>query len=439
VCLQRTHVSIRVSSSFRNIEIFWLFARPYDPGRKNQKFQVRHATSAKIQILRVRGLMVYSVFVQLGDGAFITVASCDDFEQAIQIVDALSASWPRKYVVRDSNGNEIYVKEHPPTLSSLRILVVDDFKDWRNQVRLLLQERPKWHVISEATDGLEAVQKAGELKPDLILLDIGLPKLNGIEAARRMRELSPISKIVFLSMEKSLDVVQMALSTGAQGYVHKASAQGDLLAGIDAVLRGEQFVSSALEGTKSAHATGARIPRRHAVQFYSDDRVLLDRLVRFVAEALKTGGVAIVIASESHRAGLFQRLKREGSNVDAAIREGRYIPLDAVNTLSLFMINGMLDSARFLKVVGGLVEGAAKTGKIMPSRVAVFGEWVSLLGAEGKWDAAVRIEQLWNQLATTYEIDLLCGYSVNNFHGEKDELVLERIRAEHSAVFSEGA
>jgi DNA-binding NarL/FixJ family response regulator len=439
VCLQRTHVSIRVSSSFRNIEIFWLFARPYDPGRKNQKFQVRHATSAKIQILRVRGLMVYSVFVQLGDGAFITVASCDDFEQAIQIVDALSASWPRKYVVRDSNGNEIYVKEHPPTLSSLRILVVDDFKDWRNQVRLLLQERPKWHVISEATDGLEAVQKAGELKPDLILLDIGLPKLNGIEAARRMRELSPISKIVFLSMEKSLDVVQMALSTGAQGYVHKASAQGDLLAGIDAVLRGEQFVSSALEGTKSARATGARIPRRHAVQFYSDDRVLLDRLVRFVAEALKTGGVAIVIASESHRAGLFQRLKREGSNVDAAIREGRYIPLDAVNTLSLFMINGMLDSARFLKVVGGLVEGAAKTGKIMPSRVAVFGEWVSLLGAEGKWDTAVRIEQLWNQLATTYEIDLLCGYSVNNFHGEKDELVLERIRAEHSAVFSEGA
>jgi hypothetical protein len=98
----------------------------------------------------------------------------------------------------------------------------------------------------------------------------------------------------------------------------------------------------------------------------------------------------------------------------------------------------MLDSARFLKVVGGLVEGAAKTGKIMPSRVAVFGEWVSLLGAEGKWDTAVRIEQLWNQLATTYEIDLLCGYSVNNFHGEKDELVLERIRAEHSAVFSEG-
>jgi DNA-binding NarL/FixJ family response regulator len=379
--------------------------------------------------------MVYSVFVQLGDGAFITVASCDDLKQAIQIVEALNASWPRKYVVRDANGNEIYVKEHSPILSSIRILVVDDFKDWRMQVRSLLQERPRWHVISEASDGLEAVQKAGELKPDLILLDIGLPQLNGIEAARRIRELSPISKIVFLSMEKSLDVVQTALSTGAQGYVHKASAEGDLLPGIEAVLRGEQFVSSTLEGYKSAMATGARIPRRHAVQFYSDDRVLLDRLVRFVAEALKTGGVAIVVASESHRAGLFQRLKMEGSNVDAAIREGRYIPLDAVNTLSLFMVNDLPDSARFLKVVGGLVEGAAKTGKIMPSRVAVFGEWVSLLGAEDKWDAAIRLEQLWNQLATTYEIDLLCGYSVNNFHGEEDELVLERIRAEHSAVF----
>src|SRR5258708_16660178 len=84
-------------------------------------------------------------------------------------------------------------------LSPIRILIADDFKDWRRQVLLLFQARPEWQVIAEAADGTEAIQRAEELKPDLILLDIGLPKQNGIEAARRIRRLSPSSKIVFLS------------------------------------------------------------------------------------------------------------------------------------------------------------------------------------------------------------------------------------------------
>jgi DNA-binding NarL/FixJ family response regulator len=78
----------------------------------------------------------------------------------------------------------------------IRILLADDYKDWRDQVRLLLQEWPEWQIICEASDGLEAVGMAKELKPDLVLLDIGLPKLNGIEAARRIQQLSPNSKIV---------------------------------------------------------------------------------------------------------------------------------------------------------------------------------------------------------------------------------------------------
>jgi DNA-binding NarL/FixJ family response regulator len=129
-------------------------------------------------------------------------------------------------------------------LMTVRVLVVDDHEDWRNYVRLQLLIKPEWQIICEVSDGLEAVQKAEELKPDLVVLDIGLPSINGIEAARRIRQVSPSPKIVFLSMEKSPDVVQAALSTGAQGYVHKARAQSDLLPAIDAVLRGEQFVSS---------------------------------------------------------------------------------------------------------------------------------------------------------------------------------------------------
>jgi DNA-binding NarL/FixJ family response regulator len=131
-------------------------------------------------------------------------------------------------------------------LSLIRILLVDDFKALRNKVLSLLQVRPEWQVICEVADGLEAVRKAEELKPDLILLDIGLPKLNGIEAARRIRQLVPDSNIVFLSTDNSPDVVQVAFSTGALGYVHKIGAESDLVPAIDAVLRGEQFASSSL-------------------------------------------------------------------------------------------------------------------------------------------------------------------------------------------------
>jgi len=132
-------------------------------------------------------------------------------------------------------------------LSPIRILVTDDFEDWRRKVRFIFQERPQWQIIAEASDGSEAVQKAAELKPDLILLDIGLPRLNGIEAARQIRQLSPSSKIVFLSLTKNLEVVRAALSTGALGYVHKTDARRELVPAVDAVLRGKQFVSSSLK------------------------------------------------------------------------------------------------------------------------------------------------------------------------------------------------
>jgi hypothetical protein len=241
-----------------------------------------------------------------------------------------------------------------------------------------------------------------------------------------------------MSVEDSPDVVRAALSTGAQGYVYKARIQSDLVPAIDAVLRGIQFVSSKIRGFKFTDTIGAKAPHHHEVQFYSDDTVLLDRLFRFVTSVLKTGDVAIVIATESHRDRLAKRLKSEGLDVDVAIKEGKYNPVDAVSTLSLFMANDMPNSARFLEIVGYLIEQAAKKGKVEHPRVAVFGEWVSLLWAEGKVDAVIRLEQLGNQLATTYEIDILCAYALSSLHGEEDGHFLQRICAEHSAVYIQG-
>src|SRR5207302_10148436 len=113
--------------------------------------------------------------------------------------------------------------------SSVRILVVEDFEPFRTLVRAILEKNPRLHIIAEVTDGLDAVQKAAGLKPDLILLDIGLPMLNGLDAARLIRKLAPDSKILFISQEPSLEVVDDVRSLGASGYVVKTRLGSDLL------------------------------------------------------------------------------------------------------------------------------------------------------------------------------------------------------------------
>jgi DNA-binding NarL/FixJ family response regulator len=124
-----------------------------------------------------------------------------------------------------------------------RILVVDDYEVYREYLRRKLQSRPELQILGEASDGLEAVQKAEELQPDLILLDIGLPKLNGIEAAHRISQLVPRAKILFVSHDNDAEVVAGALSNGAKGYVQKQNANKELLPAIEAVLGGGRFIS----------------------------------------------------------------------------------------------------------------------------------------------------------------------------------------------------
>jgi DNA-binding NarL/FixJ family response regulator len=131
-------------------------------------------------------------------------------------------------------------------VSGVRVLVVEDFEPYRRFICSKLGRSPDLQVIGEVSDGMEAVRKAEELRPNLILSDVGLPTLTGIEAARRIRTLSPESKIIFVSQESSADVVQEAISLGAWGYVVKMKAASDLLAAIQAVCVGKGFVSDGL-------------------------------------------------------------------------------------------------------------------------------------------------------------------------------------------------
>jgi len=131
-------------------------------------------------------------------------------------------------------------------MEKFRIMVVDDYGPWCRCVCLMLERQPTFQVLCEVSDGLEAVQRAQELQPDLILLDIGLPTLSGIEAARRIRELSPGSKVLFASANLVPEVAREALSTGAIGYLVKAEAAHELLPAVEAALQGKQFVSASL-------------------------------------------------------------------------------------------------------------------------------------------------------------------------------------------------
>jgi len=147
---------------------------------------------------------------------------------------------PVSTVVEDCNFAE---------LSMVRILVVEDFEAYRTFIISMLQAKPEFEVVCAVSDGINAVAKARELGPDLILMDIGLPELDGLEAARRIRELVPSSKIVFLTQETDVEVVKEALSVGAWGYISKKQTQSHLLAALGAILQGERFVSSGLGDT----------------------------------------------------------------------------------------------------------------------------------------------------------------------------------------------
>jgi len=120
--------------------------------------------------------------------------------------------------------------EHP-----LRILLADDFAPWRVRIRSMLRARPEWEVVADACDGLHAVEKTTELRPDIVLLDVGMPKLDGIEAAKRIRQCSPSSKIIFLTQENDPDIRTAALSVGVEGYLLKAHAMRQLLPAVEAL------------------------------------------------------------------------------------------------------------------------------------------------------------------------------------------------------------
>jgi len=204
---------------------------------------------------------------------------------------------------------------------------------------------------------------------------------------------------------------------------------------VDAVLRGKQFVSSSIKGLTDT--SGEKAPHRHELLMFSDDTVLLDSFTRFIAAALKADNAAIALVTKSHQESLRQRLKAEGVDTDGAIQQGTFILLDVADTLATLLVDGLPDPVRFLEDFSGLIKEAAKAAKAEHPRVAFCGECLGRLWAEGKTEAAIRLEQGCDELVKTHEVDILCAYPLRSFHGEEDEHIFQSICAEHSAAYSQ--
>jgi len=172
----------------------------------------------------------------------------------------------------------------------------------------------------------------------------------------------------------------------------------------------------------------------HIVQFYEGDAFLISEISRFIGTALGSGGSAVVIGTKEHRDGIAQRLASHGFNTAVAIAQGRYVVLDAAETLAKFMIAGQPDPKRFTSVIGDVFARAKNAAGREDARVAAFGEMVALLWAEGKKDAAIRLERLWNSLAATHSFSLRCAYPMNGFSRRDYTEPFLKICAEHSSV-----
>jgi signal transduction histidine kinase len=180
----------------------------------------------------------------------------------------------------------------------------------------------------------------------------------------------------------------------------------------------------------NAHAAD----QAHVVQFYADDTFLLDELSKFIGTALVSGSVALIIATSSHRDGVAKRLLGRGLDISRAMQWGRYLPLDAAETLDKFMIDGLPDRAKFLTYFTEVIDRAKVAGEGEPPSVVAFGEMVSLLWAEGNFEGAILLEELWNELAQTRAFHLRCAYPITHFNQEEHAPAFLKICGEHSQV-----
>ena len=317
-----------------------------------------------------------------------------------------------------------------------RVLMVDDYEPWRKFILSSFQRWPEFQIVGEAFDEQEALPKWQKLQPDLVLMDIGLPGMNGIEVARKIRQDSPNARILFCSENRSSEIVETALRAGAGSYLLKSDAGSDLSSAVRSAIEGKPFVSRSLAGHVSIEPSHSGLvpDQGHVVQFYDDDTALLGELAALFRGSLNNGCSVAAIMTSSHLGALERRLLAQGVCVSEAAQNGKLCMLDADQALSGFMDSDGPSRERFLLQFGNVLRKVQAAAVAKHSPVVVFGEMVAVLWEQKKYEAAIQLEQLWNELATTCSFYLCCAYPARAFRESLTDGTYAKICAQHSGV-----
>ena len=294
-----------------------------------------------------------------------------------------------------------------------KILIVDDEHEFRSMLRTKLEHHG--HQVCEAPDGRTGIGLHPVGAFDIVLTDIDLPDISGFEVIRQLKKASTHANIIVVTADRKIEFVKdVAEQLGARFTFKKPLDVSKLVSMIQQVTDPQE--------PRERGATSR--PFRHEVQFYHDDVFLIEAVSSFVEKSLYEGAMVIIIASEHHREALHDLI-----NFSYPIHEGKVMFYDAEATLATFMRDDWPNKTLFTKEVGLILQHAALTGP-----VRVFGEMVAILWAQGKVRAAIRLEELWNDLAKEKEFSLLCGYPGSAFSNPKDNDLFLQVCRPHTHV-----
>lgn len=281
------------------------------------------------------------------------------------------------------------------------VLLVDDDVGILKAIHRIIA--PEFEVVATVTNGLEAVDHVSRFDPDIVVLDISMPGLNGFETAAELRRIGSLAKLLFLTSHRNDGYVNEAIESGASGYVLKQSAWSTLMPALHHVLAGRQFLPDlALLAQRRRHA--------HTFHTHPDTNVWLDGVAHVLSEALHDGDVAAVALTPDHRDDLAVRLAQRHWNLADLETLGRYLVFDIDDASRRVIRNGRLDRDAVAEMIDALDRARGTCVGGPASRLVIVGEISVLLCRNGNFEAALDLEQLWDELTQPLPILTVCAY-----------------------------
>ena len=304
------------------------------------------------------------------------------------------------------------------------VLLADDHLPVLESVSRLLET--EFRIVAATTDGQRALESSERLDPDVVVLDIAMPGLNGFQVARELKRTGSRAKIVFLSMYSADDYVATAITAGADGYVLKTRIQPDLKRALNHVLAGRLFLP-----TLAALSAAAGGGRGHAVHFYEDDSSFLDEASRFIGTTLKRGEPVVMAVPEATRDGILPRLKAQGLDLAGSPGQGWCRAMDSAAVFSQCLRNGWPDAERVGEVIETIERSRLATAWGASSRVTIF---VGHALKDHRSEVAVRFEHLWATLSSSLPFFTVCVYPIDGFASDGFPDACAGLCAEHGMV-----